>query len=200
VSAQVQEHGGAVARRAMIDSQLRVSGVNDPSILAAFATTPREDFVPAGARAIAYIDRAVPLGEGRVLMPALTHGQMLTAAEPVAGDHVLVIGRPGAYLGTLAAHLAAQVTVAAPDEDWTGHAPYSLVLIDGAIDVAPTPLLTALGAVLADQGRVVTGLVERGVTRLGIGRRVLGELVFTKLAEADFAVLPEFAARKSWSF
>ena len=48
-------------------------------------------------------------------------------------------------------------------------------------------------------GRVVTGLIER-VSRLAIGRCVGGELLFTKLAEADFAPLPEFAAKKSWSF
>ena len=78
----------APARRAMIDSQLRVSGVNDPAILAALAAIPREDFVPAERRAVAYADRAVPLGDGTVLAPALTHGQMLTAAEPVAGAPV----------------------------------------------------------------------------------------------------------------
>lgn len=188
--------GFDAARRAMIDSQLRVSGVNDLTILAAFAAVAREDFVPEAARSIAYIDRAVPLGDGTVLAPALTHGQMLIAAEPVATDHVLVIGKPGAYLGALAARLAQKVTVAAPDGDWSANAPYSLILIDGAIEVAPE----SLGAVLADQGRVITGLMERGVARLAIGRRVLGELVFTKLSEADFAALPEFAAKKTWSF
>jgi protein-L-isoaspartate(D-aspartate) O-methyltransferase len=188
--------GHATARRAMIDSQLRVSGVNDPAILAAFASVAREDFVPAAARAIAYMDRAVPLGDGTVLAPALTHGQMLTAAEVTAADHVLVIGQPGTYLAALVAQLGAKVTVAAPDGDWATAAPYSLVLIDGAIAVAPP----ALVAVLADHGRVVTGLVERGVMRLATGRRVLGELVLTMLAEADFAALPAFAAKKSWSF
>jgi protein-L-isoaspartate O-methyltransferase len=36
-------------RKAMIESQLRVSGVNDPAVLAAFAAVPREDFVPGAA-------------------------------------------------------------------------------------------------------------------------------------------------------
>jgi protein-L-isoaspartate(D-aspartate) O-methyltransferase len=188
--------GFEAARRAMIDSQLRVSGVNDPAILNAFAALPREEFVPHDRRAIAYIDRAVPLGDGAVLAPALTHGQMLTAAEPVADDHVLVIGTPGTYLAALAAQLVAKVTVAAPDGDWSQAAPYSLVLIDGAIEVAPA----TVSAVLADGGRVVTGLIERGVARLAFGRRVGGELVLTRLAEADFAVLSAFAAKKSWSF
>lgn len=198
----VQERAGyEAARRAMIDSQLRVSGVNDPAILAAFAAVAREDHVPAAARAVAYIDRAVPLGGGAMLAPALSHGQMLTAAAPTSDDRVLVIGRPGGYLAALAAQLCASVTVGAPDTnwanaDWTSAAPFSLVLIDGAIEVAPE----GLAAVLADQGRVVTGLIERGVARLAIGRRVGGKLAFTTLAEADFAPLPEFVAKKSWSF
>ena len=43
----------AAARRAMIDSQLRTSGVNEPWVLAAMARVPREDFVPEPARAAA---------------------------------------------------------------------------------------------------------------------------------------------------
>jgi protein-L-isoaspartate(D-aspartate) O-methyltransferase len=92
--------------------------------------------------------------------------------------------------------VAGKVTVAAPDADWNAGAPYSLVLIDGAIEEAPAKL----GAVLADGGRIVTGLIERGVPRLAIGRKVAGELSFTVLGEADFAALGEFAAKKTWSF
>lgn len=185
----------AAARRAMIDSQLRVSGVNDPAILSAFATVAREDFVPAERRAVAYADRAVPLGDGAVLAPALTHGQMLTAAGVTQDDAVLVVARNG-YLPALVGKLAGQVTTAAPDADWTAGAPFSLVLIDGAIEAVPAGLAPAL----ADHGRVVTGMVDRGVTRLEIGRKALGELSFTALGEADFAALPEFAAKTSWSF
>lgn len=193
-SALAETSRSEAARRAMIDSQLRVSGVNDPAVLAAFAAVPREDHVPDAARAIAYIDRAVPLGQGAVLAPALTHGQMLIAADVTPADHVLVIGRPGTYLAALVAALGAKVTLAAPDGAWSGT--YSLVLIDGAIEQLPQSVI----AVLADQGRVVTGLIQRGVARLATGRRVLGDVVLTNLAEADFAPLPEFAAPARWSF
>lgn len=186
----------AAARRAMIDSQLRVSGVNDPAVLAAFAGVPREDFVPVGLRAVAYIDRAVPLANGAVLAPALTHGQMLTAAEPLVSDRVLVIGEAPGYLAALAAAIAVSVTAATPDQDCAARAPYSLVLIDGAIEVVPE----GLSPLLADGARVVTGWIERGVARLAIGRRVAGELAFTTLAEADFAPIRAYAAPRRWSF
>jgi protein-L-isoaspartate(D-aspartate) O-methyltransferase len=183
-----------VARRAMIDSQLRVSGVNSPGILAAFASVPREDFVPAERRALAYIDRAVPLGEGKALSPALTYGQMLEAAGVTADDKVLVLSANG-YLAALAGKLAGSVSSADSLADAQG-GPFSLILIDGAAEVLPE----SLAALLTDDGRVITGLADRGVTRLAIARKALGKVVATPLGEADFAVLPQFAAAKTWSF
>lgn len=182
------------ARRAMIDSQLRVTGVNSPTILAAFAKVPREDFVPAERRAVAYADRAVPLGDGTALSPALTYGQMLEAAELAKADTVLVISANG-YLAALATELAGSVTSAATLAAAQG-GPFSVILIDGAAEVLPD----SLAGLLADDGRVVTGLVDRKVTRLALARKAMGKVVPTALGEADFAVLPEFAAPKSWSF
>lgn len=183
-----------IARRAMIDSQLRVSGVNSPAILNAFNAVPREDFVPAARRAVAYIDRAVPLGDGRALSPALTYGQMLEAAQTTREDTVLVIS-PNGYLAALAAQLSGSVARADSLADAKG-GPFSLILVDGAAEVLPD----SLASLLADEGRIVTGLSDRGVTRLAIGRAVQGKVVATPLAEADFAVLAEFAAPKKWSF
>lgn len=194
--AQVAETGTETARRAMIDSQLRVSGVNDAAILAAFLAVPREDFVPEARRGVAYADRAVALGDGAVLSPALTYGQMLTAAEPAAEDSVLVIGNPGGYLAALAGKLAAKVTLVAAAGDWAKAGEHSLVLVDGAIEEVPA----ALANVIAADGRIVTGVLERGVTRLALGRKVAGQIALTVLSEADFAPLAAFAAKPKWSF
>ena len=69
--------GHSAARKAMIDSQLRTSGVTAPDVIARMATVAREDFVPASARGIAYIDRAIALGGGRWLAAPLVQGMML---------------------------------------------------------------------------------------------------------------------------
>lgn len=194
--AATNEAGTEAARRAMIDSQLRVSGINDPAILAAFLAIPREDFVPEARRPVAYADRAVALGNGEVLSPALTYGQMLIAAQPVEEDSVLVIGNPGGYLAALAGKLAGKVTLVASTGDWAKAGEHTLVLVDGAVEDMPA----ALAGVVAADGRIVTGVVERGVTRLALGRKVAGALVPTVLAEADFAPLAAFAAKPKWSF
>jgi len=190
------EAGAETARRAMVDSQLRVSGINDLTILAAFLAVPREDFVPEARRGVAYADRAVALEDGAVLAPALTYGQMLTAAQPVADDTVLVLGAPGGYLAALAEELCGKVTLCAVTDDWAAAGAHSLVLVDGAIEDVPT----ALATVLTPEGRLVTGVLERGVTRLALGRKVGDALALTVLAEADFAPLAAFAARPKWSF
>jgi len=188
---------GAAARRAMIDSQLRVSAVNDPAVLAAFDVVPREDFVPDALKATAYIDRALPLGDGHALPAPLVHGRMLSEGMPEYGDQALVVSATG-YLTALAERMGATVTTLTPAEAAAAKkgGEVSLILIDGAIEQLPA----GLAARLAEGGRIVTGIVERGVTRLAFGRKIAGEVSLLPLQEIGIPVLVEFAAPKRWSF
>jgi len=183
------------ARRAMIDSQLRVSGVNDPAVLAAFAAVAREDFVPAGLKANAYIDRALPLDDGHMLPAPLVHGRILSEAAPRAEDAVLVVSANG-YLAALVATFGCTVTQASPADAAKKGAVANLILIDGAIEQLPA----GLAARLAEGGRIVTGLMERGVSRLAAGTKIGGEVSLLPLAEIGIPALPEFAAPRRWSF
>lgn len=187
-----------VARRAMIDSQLRTSGVNEPWVLAAMARVPREDFVPESAKAAAYIDRAVPLGNGRFLAAPLVQGMMLAEARPTLDDKALLVGDGAGYLAALLRPLVGSLDALDPAEASTRKrkGPYSLIVVDGAIEELPAPL----AAQLAEGGRIVTGLVLRGVTRLATGRKAAGDVALLPLAEIGIPVLPEFAAPKRWSF
>lgn len=189
----------SAARRAMIDSQLRVSGVNDERVLAAMAAVAREDHVPAAARGHAYIDRAIALGNGRALPAPLVQGMMLAEADLRSDDQVLVVSSGSGYLAALAARLAGRVesidaAEAAGLKRGIGH--FSVILIDGAIEHLPD----GLSAELVEGGRIVTGLVERGVTRLASGRKFGGAVAMLPLAEIGIPVLAEFAAPKTWSF
>lgn len=196
-----QERGGslsATARRAMIDSQLRTSGVNEPWVLEAMAGVAREDFVPPAMRGAAYIDRAIPLGEGRMLAAPLVHGMMLAEAAPNLRDKALLIGDADGYLAALLRPLVGSLDVLAPKaaQESGGGNDYSLIVVDGAIEEIPDTLASHL----ADNGRLVTGLVKRTVTSLALGRRAGGEIALLPLAEIGIPVLPEFAAPKRWSF
>lgn len=190
--------GFAAARRAMIDSQLRVSGVNTDFVRERMGAVAREDFVPAAVKASAYMDRAVPLGNGRFLAAPLVQGRMLEEAAPTLEDKALVIDGGSGYLAELLRPLVGSLKVVpAPDATTFGKkSDYTLLVIDGAIEELPGELARRL----ADGGRVVTGLVVRGLTRLATGRKVAGDVSLIPLAEIGIPVLPEFAAAKGWSF
>lgn len=188
----------AAARRAMIDSQLRVSGVTQDFVLAAMGEAAREDFVPVAARGHAYIDRAIPLGGGRALPAPLVHGLLLREAAPGAQDKVLLVDCGAGYLAALLRPLAGSLTVMSPADAAAkkGKGGYSLVVVEGAIEQVPDGFAAQLG----EGGRLVTGLVERRVTRLAVGRKIAGQLALQPLAEIGIPVLAEFAAKRGWSF
>ena len=188
-----------LARRAMIDSQLRTSGVNAEWVLRHMAAVPREDFVPQSARGFAYIDRAIALGDGRHLAAPVVQGMMLQEARPTGEDKALLVEGGSAYLAELVRPLVGSLEMVAPAEaaaKGRKGGDFTLLLIDGAIEVLPDPLVRRL----ADGARVVTGVVEDGITRLALGRKAADAVALLPLAELGIPVLPEFAAPKGWSF
>lgn len=187
------------ARRAMIDSQLRTSGVNEPFVLARMAAVPREDFVPAASRETAYIDRAIPLENGRRLAAPLFYGMMLAEAQPQLADTALVVDSGSGYLPELLRPLVASVDVITPEEALTTsrkRTAYSLLLVDGAVEELPDSLTKRI----ADGGRVLTGLASKGVTRLAVGRKTAGGVALLPLAELGIPRLSEFDRAAGWSF
>ncbi len=186
------------ARRAMIDSQLRTSGVNEEYVLARMLAVPREDFLPAKKAAQAYTDRAVMLGEGGHLAAPLFYGKLLLEAAPTSEARVLVVSGGTSYLAALIAPLAGSVTEVTATEAAAlqGAGEYDLIVIDGAIEQLPE----GLAAALADHGRIVTGLVLRQVTRLASGGRIAGSVSLQPLEDLGIPILTAFAAPKRWTF
>ena len=193
------EAGHQAARRAMIDSQLRTSGVNADFVLRRMGAVAREDFVPESARGFAYIDRAIALGHGRHLAAPVVQGMMLQEARPTAVDKALVVDGGSGYLAELLRPLVGSLEVVTAEQA-AGKArkagDFTLLMIDGAVEQLPDALVRRL----ADQGRVVTGVVANGVSRLAIGRKAAGHVALLPLAELGIPALPGFAAPKEWSF
>lgn len=188
----------AAARKAMLDSQLRTSGVNDAFVLERMGVVPREDFVPEAAKATAYMDRAIRLEDGGFLPAPLFHGAMLAEARPTLSDCVLVVDAGSGYLPALVGPLVEAIDIISPDKAATGgkRGDYTLVLVDGAIEHVPA----SLAKLVAEGGRIVTGMVERGVTRLATGRKSGKALALLPLAEMGIPRLGAFDRPQSWSF
>lgn len=208
-------------RRAMVDSQLRPSDVTDRGIVAAMASIAREDFVPAERARVAYTDRTIPLGNGRSLNPPLTTGQMLVAADLRPDDHVLLVGAGTGYVAALLARIAANVVALESDDTladraaatlgnlanvtlvrgslaagWPKSAPYSLILVDGAVEHIPDTFADQL----ASGGRLVTALDDRRVARIARGVAADGAISLMPLSDVEAASLPGFERACHFTF
>ncbi len=189
----------AVARKAMIDSQLRTSGVNEEFVLGRMISVAREDFLPEDKVSLAYIDRSVALGEDGHLASPLFYGKLLLEAAPNPTDRVLVVEGGTGYLAELLGPLVAKVTTVSAADAAKGALPegqFSLVLVDGAIEQMPA----ALGKTVEEDGQIVSGLMLRGVTRLASGRNVAGHLGLEPVEDMGIPVLHAFDRPKSWTF
>jgi protein-L-isoaspartate(D-aspartate) O-methyltransferase len=206
----------AAARDAMIESQLRPQGVSDPAVLGAMAIVQRENFLPNFTRPLAYVDRAVAIGEGRFLAAPAVLGQLLTQMQAGRGQRVLVIGAGTGYsaavLQTMGLHVTAlecspglaaiareqgiEVTEGPLETGLSIAAPYNQILIDGAVEVIPDAIIDQL----ADGGRLVTALIDRGISRLVVGRKTGGAFGTLSFGDAGVSALPGFTRPKEFSF
>ena len=187
----------AAARKAMIDSQLRTSGVNEEFVLARMIAVPRENFLPQDKAALAYIDRSVRV-EGGALASPLFYGKALLEAVPTREDKALVVEGGSGYLAALLEPIVASVTTVSATDAAAGKVDgsYSLIMIDGAIEELPQALADAM----ADGGRIVSGLLLRQVTRLASGRKIVGQVALLPVEDLGIPVLGAFEAPRKWSF
>jgi protein-L-isoaspartate(D-aspartate) O-methyltransferase len=206
----------AAAREAMIESQLRPQGVTDPSVLGAMASVAREEFLPRHTRPLAYVDRAVALGEGRFLSAPAVLGQLLTQMMPERRQRALVIGAGTGYSAAVLAAMGLNVVALESSHELAdrarqlgveivegpleaGHrkgAPYDQILIDGAVEYFPEPIVKQL----ADGGRLGSALVDRGITRLVVGRMAGGAFGYLSIGDAGVPVLPGFTRPRAFTF
>jgi protein-L-isoaspartate(D-aspartate) O-methyltransferase len=98
-----------LARHNMVEQQVRPWDVLDSRVLEALSSVPREQFVPAAHRALAFADVGLPLGHGEVMMKPVIEGRVLQAVAPARTESVLEIGTGSGFLTACLARLAASV-------------------------------------------------------------------------------------------
>lgn len=215
----------ALARRNMVDGQLRPNRVNDAGLLAALGDLPRERFLPEGLRSVAYADDDVPLGNGRFMMEPMVLARLIQVLQPRAEDKALVaaagLGYGAAILARLTKSVVAVETDAAlaaaaaktlqelgvsgiqqvagqAEQGVAASGPYDIILIEGAVPEVPK----AIADQLAEGGRLATVIADPsgalGVAHLFVkqGGVVSGRPLF----DAGTPLLPGFERPARFTF
>lgn len=213
----------AQRRNTMVDTQVRPSDVTKFPIIDAMLTVPRELFVPAEKREMAYIGEHVDLGDGRVVLEPRLLAKMLDAADIQPSDLVLDIGTGLGYSAALAAHMADAV-IAVEDsetrvaeaeralseagvdnvavlagplaEGASKHGPYDVILIEGAVETVPE----ALTDQLKDGGRIVAIFLEGALGSVRVGYRSDDVTSWRFAFNGGAPVLPGFEKAPEFAF
>jgi len=213
----------AMARRLMVDGQVRTADVTNLDLIAAMMAVPRENFVPPALAEQAYIDGDIEIAPGRALLRPMVLAKLIQAATPTASDRVLDVGCGTGYASAVLSRLVGSVVALEEDGNLaqrakealahagatnvsvvTGaltagsdlNAPYDWILLNGATEVAPD----RLGAKLKPEGRLLCVFGKAPATKATIFRVVEGQLVGRPVFDAVAPVLPGFAAPPKFVF
>jgi protein-L-isoaspartate(D-aspartate) O-methyltransferase len=97
------------AREQMIEQQVRAWEVLDGRVLGIFRKVPREHFVPAEHRYLAFADFEVPLPKGQHMLRPSVAGRLLQALDLAGTERVLEIGTGSGFITACLAAVSAHV-------------------------------------------------------------------------------------------
>lgn len=213
----------AMARRMMVDGQVRTADVTNLDLIAAMLAVPRELFVPPAQAGQAYLDSDIPLGAGRVLLKPMVLAKLIQGAMVGPVDRVLDVACGSGYSSAVLSRIVTSV-VALEQEPalaqlakqalqsvgavnvtlvvgsliagWAAGGPYDVILLNGATEIAPE----ALGYQLKPNGRLACIFGRGPAAKAMIYRLVEGHLVGRPIFDATAPVLPGFAAPAAFVF
>jgi len=218
----------AIARRNMVEGQIRPFGINDLRILTAMGTIPRESFVPFTHVNLAYIDENIRLLSNRFLMKPAVIPRLLQAPDIQTEDHVLELAPATGYSTIIISALTpfvscvepdsvlhkeaeknvatyapgkAVVLAGAPVEGCVVRAPFNVIVINGSVEFLPDFLFDQLD----EGGRLVTivrtdapGGTHTGQARLY--RKTKDAVSWTPLFETSAPPAPGFVRPHGFTF
>lgn len=219
----------ATARLNMVESQVRPNQVTDGRILQAMLEIPREAFVPASMRSLAYIDEDIRLrsagrdAPARSLMAPMPLARLIQLADIEASDLVLDVGCASGYSTAILARLAESVVGLECDEALAESAGKTLMeleadnaavvtgpLADGYAEEGPYDVILLNGSVpqdpdallaqLRDGGRLVAVVAEHGFGKATLFQNTSSVISRRPAFDAGAPPLPGFERAAAFVF
>ena len=219
----------AAARHNMVESQIRPNQVTDARLLRALMEVPRESFVPASLRALAYMDQEIPLAPprqgipGRGLLPPMPLARLIHLAEVEADNLVLDVGCATGYSTAILSRLAESVVGLECDQGLAEQASQTLMeleadnaavvsgpLPDGYASEGPFDVILLNGSVpevpdgllgqLKDGGRLVAIVAANGFGQAMLYHNSEGGVSHRPAFDTGGPPLPGFERKKEFVF
>lgn len=171
----------ALARRDMVENDLKRRGISDERVLEVMERVPRHLFVDESIQDQAYQDRPLPIAEGQTISQPYVVAMMTESLGLKGSEKVLEIGTGSGYQAAVLAELCEEVyTIEIREElvegstsvleslgyenvqvrhadgyyGWEEHAPFDAIIITCAVNHVPPDLIRQL----KDGGRLILPL------------------------------------------
>ncbi len=211
-TSQIETDHYLIARKRMVQEQLRARGIKDEKILQIMLTIPRHFFVEQGMWDLAYNDHPLSIGEGQTISQPYIVAYTLEVLQLKPEDRVLEIGTGCGYQTALLAELVQHVysieristllfrarknlkrlgyknitlKIGDGSQGWEKYAPFDAVVVSAASPQVPMPLRDQL----AERGRMVIPLGNEAYQELTLVKKAFGRDTSEALTGCRFVQL-----------
>ena len=196
----------------MVEAQLRRRGIHDEGVLRAMLEIPREEFVPAESRVMAYQDEPIHIGRGQTISQPFVVALMTQLLRLACDDKILEIGTGSGFQTAILAQFSRRVYTVERNRDlgeatrkrlrdmgyenivfkigdgshgWSQHAPFDRIIVTAGAPVLPP----SLSEQLAESGIMIIPAGDRSYQDLEVYEKTPAGLKKTSAGGVVFVPL-----------
>ena len=214
-----------IARKNMVENQIRANKVTSLNIINAFLDVPREKFVPDALQEISYVDEDIQLSRNRFMMKPMILARLFQSLNLKGNENILHVGSNSGYGSAILSRMCSSVISLESDKklfETSIHtfsnmgfdnvvplhgsmengvekeAPFDIIFIEGSIETEPKSLFSQLN----ENGKLIAIIrpVNIKIGKAKLFFKISNEIGLENLFDAQVSKLSIFKSKTKFSF
>ena len=214
-----------IARKNMVENQIRANKVTSLNVINAFLDVPREKFVPDALQDISYVDEDIKLSRNRFMMKPMILARLFQSLNLKGNENILYVGSNLGYGSAILSRMCSSVISLESDKklfETSIHtfsnmgfdnvvplhgsmengvekeAPFDIIFIEGSIETEPKSLFGQLN----ENGKLIA-IIRPANIKIGKAKlffKISNEIGLENLFDAQVSKLSIFKSKTKFSF
>ena len=214
-----------IARKNMVENQIRANKVTSINVINAFLDVPREKFVPDALQEISYVDEDIQLSRNRFMMKPMILARLFQSLNLKGNENILHVGSNSGYGSAILSRMCSSVISLESDKklfETSIHtfsnmgfdnvvplhgsmengvekeAPVDIIFIEGSIETEPKSLFSQLN----ENGKLIA-IIRPANIKIGKAKlffKISNEIGLENLFDAQVSKLSIFKSKTKFSF
>ena len=214
-----------IARKNMVENQIRANKVTSLNVINAFLDVPREKFVPDALQEISYVDEDIQLSRNRFMMKPMILARLFQSLSLKGNENILHVGSNSGYGSAILSRMCSSVISLESDKklfETSIHtfsnmgfdnvvplhgsmengvekeAPFDIIFIEGSIETEPKSLFDQLN----ENGKLIA-IIRPANIKIGKAKlffKISNEIGLENLFDAQVSKLSIFKSKTKFSF